>query len=293
MSISTKDIAKARRTAKQIKWWARCATCTIYNKKCDPSRPCTRCVSQKRNCVKTDNSQSSQQVVQNVERPLQSNMMVTVNDIISLSNPFPHGNSWVVNSVQMELVRFQAMGANTADLSRLLASMSLDDRFSAIPMAIQDAASLGLRFPASETRTRGIAALEHSVDLNSVDPFCCVAIDPVSCQRKSVLVNMKHAAFLGMHPEEFLARAASHQMPEWLAAIDASSFLFYKIITAQFRGLSLNELFLRFYVSFRREKRTPILVRARRVEVTDCDGRVVQVHFLPALASKIMHDHPY
>ena len=82
-------------------------------------------------------------------------------------------------------------------------------------------------------------------------------------------------------------------MPEWLAAIDASSFLFYKIITAQFRGLSLNELFLRFYVSFRREKRTPILVRARRVEVTDCDGRVVQVHFLPALASKIMHDHPY
>ena len=105
--------------------------------------------------------------------------------------------------------------------------------------------------------------------------FVCTRFDPASRQRRAVIASARHAAFFGMHREEFLARAAAHDLPLLFSERDILAMLLHTSTAELFRRGAPGESFFRMCVGSGR--RAGVLMAVRASAQLDELGRVVEV----------------
>ena len=231
-------------------------------------------------CVKFEsNFDRPSQAVQAVERPLSSHHAINIDSsAYKMAQPFT-GSNETIKALNMELNVLKAAGNDVDNLSRLVASLSLDTSFSALGMGMQGAITCGLQFPmyrlGNACIVEGTAEIFLEADAGS--GIFIFDIDPLSHQRKQISLNPLHAERFGMHSEEFLARAASYQLPQPFIEMDCLVLLFYRTIARQFPSVPTSVFYSRIYVKTNRGRPYAILFRCHRTMVVDRQGRLVQV----------------
>ena len=110
-------------------------------------------------------------------------------------------------------------------------------------------------FPASDSKPPALCAiaddsLEAYWNSDLAPASVRIDVDAASHQRRRIVANALTAAFHGMHREEFLARAASFDVPFPYPEPDALAMLLYLSVAGRFRGCApVDEIFVRIYMA--------------------------------------------
>ena len=229
-------------------------------------------------CVKFE-SNACPSVPAVVERPLSSHHAIIIESSAYTMAQSRTGSNETSKALDLELDLLKAAGNDVLNLSRLVASLSLDTNFSAVSMTIQDAVTCGLQFPlhhpGNASIVEGSPAIFLEADTGS--GIFIFDIDPLSHQRKQISLNPLYADLFGMHCEEFLARGACSQLPQPFIEMDCLVLLFYRTIAKQFPSVPTSVYYFRIYVKTNRRRPHALLFRCHRTKVVDRQGRPVQV----------------
>ena len=194
------------------------------------------------------------------------------------------------------LTKYNPMG-NAAFINTISVSLSKEQR-SALAKALRaarayadDAAATTGPAGADPVNTApAMSGRERIWSMQTDAGFSAVSFDPDTGRRRAILVSPVLAAALGMHPEEYLARAAARDLPLPSPDVDSLLHLLCTVVERFFAaggssggGGGGTEHYVRMAVGPAAARRGA-LVCVRSVAVKDGAGRVCEVRIAAAAA---------
>ena len=280
----SRSIQKARLSAIKAKTYVPCVSCLAFKRPCSASRPCSSCTSARKPCVRAApvNASKLPSNIQHsaVDRPLRQHDTLSTASTKSHTLNISNCLDWARN----QLLQSFCVGH---------AVQSFADTFLCLPMeyhtelndTMRNARAVSVihspRFqnPPDETGTPTPNPLDE-VQLLDVDSerSCFVAyFGTASRPTVRLLSTRTHAALFGFHREEFLARAASRELPMPFTEVDGLLDLLYRGVYNLFATGPPPDVYMRMAAGGGAAPRRGMLVCLHKEVLLDEHGRLREV----------------
>jgi hypothetical protein len=252
MDISSKALGKARRSAIKAKTFVPCVPCLAYGRKCNESRPCSRCSRDPGSCTPVYGTKSirtkpvPENSVERVDRPVTKTSKLL--ELAPLDNFVPvkkytSALGWGIE----QLMKFSARGHPVESLAKFLTSQFFGQNLTAIADAVQSSKNIAENVKMSQSVVKANAAIASMQlwDMDTNVGFVSISFDAISGRRRQVLANPCMAKMLGMHNEEYLARTANRDLAFPYTALDSLCLFLFISVRDSFPSSTPRELYAR------------------------------------------------
>jgi hypothetical protein len=250
MDISSKALGKARRSAIKAKTFVPCVPCLAYGRKCNESRPCSRCSRDPGSCTPVYGTTSIRTKpvpgtsVERVDRPVTktSNLL----ELAPLDNFVPVKKYTSALGWGFEqLMKFSARGHPVESLAKFLTSQFFVQNLTSIADAVQSSKIIAENVKMSKSVVAATPASMQLWDMDTNVGFVSISFDAISGRRRQVLANPCMAKMLGMHNEEYLARTANRDLAFPYTALDSLCLFLFISVRESFTSSTPRELYAR------------------------------------------------
>ena len=278
------SIQKARLSAIKAKTYVPCVSCLAFKRPCSASRPCSSCTSARKPCVRAApvNASKLPSNIQHsgVERALQQtgslSTMSTQSLTIKIDNCLDWARAQLLQSIcagyAVQLFADTCLCLPMEYHTELNATMKNARVISAMH-------SPQIQSLPAETGTPSPSVKNDDVLLDVDSEHSCFVIYFGTASRPTIrlLSTRKHAALFGFHHEEFLARAASRELPMPFTEVDGLLDLLYRGVYNLFATGPPPDVYMRMAAGGGAAPRRGMLVCLHKKVLLDEHGRIREV----------------
>ena len=271
----SRSIQKARLSAIKAKTYVPCVSCLAFKRPCSASRPCPSCASARKPCVRAAPVNAAK-LPANIQHSDVDRTLQHQHGSVSSGARFTLNINDCLAWAQTQLLKSFCAGHAIQSFADTCLYLPLEYH-TELNATMKNARVVSVMHSAqiqSITRPRNLKDDDELLDVDSEHSRFVIYFGTASRPTVRLLSTRKHAAHFGFHREEFLARAASRELPMPFTEVDGLLDLLYRGVYNLFATGPPPDVYMRMAAGGGAAPRRGMLVCLHKEVLLDEHGRL-------------------